>query len=55
VTKELNTLLTALYVLIDDHVVEPRTGRGKRPVLSDSEMITLAVAQLLLGYQRERH
>jgi hypothetical protein len=55
VSNELNTLLTALYVLIDDHVVEPRTGRGKRPVLSDSELITLAVAQVLLGYQRERH
>ena len=54
-SDELNTLLTALYVLIDDHVVEPRTGRGKRPVLSDSELITLAVAQVLLGYQRERH
>ncbi|MDH6291346.1 hypothetical protein M2275_006282 [Rhodococcus opacus] len=25
-TKELETLLTELYVLIDDHVIEPRTG-----------------------------
>ena len=33
VTKELNTLLmTALYVLIDDHVVPPRTGRGTDPI-----------------------
>jgi hypothetical protein len=54
VTKELNTLLTALYVLIDDHVVSPRTGRGREPVLSDSELITLAVAQALLGYHSER-
>ncbi len=53
-TKELNTLLTALYVLIDDHVVPPRTGRGKRPLLSDSELITLAVAQVLQGYHSER-
>jgi hypothetical protein len=53
VTKELNTLLTALYVLIDDHVVPPRTGRGRRPMLSDSELITLAVAQVLLGYDCE--
>ena len=52
-TKELNTLLTALYVLIDDHVVPPRTGRGRRPLLTDSELITLAVAQVLLGYQCE--
>lgn len=53
-TKELNTLLTALYVLIDDHVVAPRTGRGREPLLSDSELLTLAVAQVLLGYQSER-
>jgi hypothetical protein len=50
VTKELNTLLTALYVLIDDHVVPARAGRGRRPLLSDSELITLAVAQTQLGY-----
>ena len=54
VTKELNTLLTALYVLIDDHVVPPRTGRGRQPLLSDSELITLAVAQVRLGYHSER-
>jgi hypothetical protein len=54
VTKELNTLLTALYVLIDDHVVPPRAGRGNRPLLSDSELITVAVAQVLLGYHSER-
>lgn len=54
VTKELNTLLAALYVLIDDHVVAPRMGRGRQPLLSDSEMLTLAVAQVLLGYHSER-
>jgi hypothetical protein len=54
VSKELNTLLTALYVLIDDHVAPPRTGRGRQPVLSDSELVTLAVAQVLLGYHSER-
>lgn len=53
-SKELNTLLTALYVLIDDHVVLSRTGRGRRPELSDSELITLAVAQVLLGFSSER-
>jgi hypothetical protein len=26
VTKDLNTLLTALYVLVDDHVVRPAPG-----------------------------
>jgi hypothetical protein len=54
VSKDLNTLLTALYVLIDDHVTPPRVGRGNRPLLSDSELITLAVAQVLLGYHGER-
>lgn len=49
VTKELNTLLTALYVVIDAHVVPPRAGRGRRPLLSDSELITVAVAQVLRG------
>jgi hypothetical protein len=54
VTKELNTLLTALYVLIDDHVVSARVGRGRAPPPSDSELITLAVAQILQGYHCER-
>jgi hypothetical protein len=54
VSKELNTLLTALYVLVDDHVVQPRAGRGRQPLLSDSELITLAVAQVLLGFSSER-
>ena len=53
-TNDLNTLLTALYVLVDDHVVPPRTGRGRRPELTDSELITLATAQVLLRYDSER-
>jgi hypothetical protein len=48
-TKGLEALLTELYVLIDDQVVEPRHGRGRRPELSDSELLCLAVAQMLLG------
>jgi hypothetical protein len=31
VTKELATFLTELYVIIDDHLVESRRGRGRRP------------------------
>lgn len=54
VSKDLNTLLTALYVLIDDRIVPPRTGRGRRPDLTDSELVCLAVAQVLLGYPNER-
>lgn len=53
-SKELNTLLVALYVVIDDYVVPARSGRGRRPELSDSELVTLAVAQVLLGYRSER-
>jgi hypothetical protein len=53
VTKNLEALLTAVYVLIDDHVA-PRSGRGRRPELTDSELICLAIAQVLLGYDRER-
>src|SRR5665809_131594 len=53
-TKELEALLTELYVLIDDQVVEPRHGRGRRPELSDSELLCLAVAQTLLGFHSER-
>lgn len=53
-TKDLDALLTALYVLIDDHVVTARTGRGRAPELSDSELLTLATAQMLLGYHGER-
>jgi hypothetical protein len=49
VSKELNTLLTVLQVLIDDHVVTARVGRGRQPLLSDSELITLAVAPVLGG------
>jgi Transposase DDE domain len=54
VSKELDTLLTALYVLVDDHVVPPRVGRGRRPVFTDSELLTVAVAQVLLRFPGER-
>ncbi|MDT0354140.1 IS982 family transposase, partial [Pseudonocardia sp. DSM 45834] len=47
-TTDLNTLLTALYVKIDDWLgAHTRTGRPPR--LSDAELLTLAVAQVLLG------
>jgi len=36
VTRELDTFLTALHGFVDDHVVPPRTGRGRRPELFDS-------------------
>jgi hypothetical protein len=44
--------LTALYVKIDDELAGlPRPGRP--PLLSDSELVCLAVAQALLGYHSE--
>jgi hypothetical protein len=52
VTTELNTLLTALYVHVDDRLKTPR-WRGRPPLLTDAELVTLAVAQALLGYHCE--
>ena len=52
VTTDLSTLLTALYVKIDDWLGHP-PRRGRPPRLSDAELITLAVAQVLLGVRSE--
>jgi len=52
VTTDLNTLLTALYVKIDDELGGTR-WMGRPPLLSDSELVCLAVAQALLGYHSE--
>jgi hypothetical protein len=52
VTTDLNTLLTALYVRIDDDLV-PHRRIGRRPRLTDAELLTLAVAQVLLGVHSE--
>ncbi|MBB4941659.1 hypothetical protein FHR32_006036 [Streptosporangium album] len=51
-TQDLNTLLTALYVKIDDEIGGTR-WMGRPPLLSDSELICLAVAQALLGHHSE--
>ena len=59
VSNELNTLLTALYVELDDRVL-PRLGcsrthrRGRKPALTDAELLCLVVAQQLLGVASER-
>jgi Transposase DDE domain len=50
----LDDLVTALYVTIDD-LLGPRLGCGRPPKLSDSELVCLAVAQVLLGARSERH
>jgi len=52
VTTDLNTLLTALDVKIDDWLGRPRR-HGRPPRLSDAELLTLTVAQALLGIRFE--
>jgi hypothetical protein len=53
VHADLDTLVTALYVTIDD-LFGPRQGPGRKPKLSDAELVCLAVAQVLLGVDSER-
>jgi Transposase DDE domain len=58
VNTQLNTLLTTLYVYLDDHVLPDlgvsRTRRpGRKPRLGDAELLCLAVAQHLLGFSSE--
>ena len=56
---DLNTLLTTLYVHLDDRIL-PALGfsrdhhSGHKPVLSDVELLCLIVAQHLLGIASER-
>lgn len=58
-SNNLDTLLTALYVDLDDRVL-PALGwsrahrPGRKPALSDPELLCLAVAQHLLGFASER-
>ncbi|MFC7548909.1 IS982 family transposase [Plantactinospora sp. GCM10030261] len=55
-TADIDTLLTALYVFVDDHLVPPgrrRPGRPRR--LSDAELVCLLIAQVLLEFPREQH
>jgi len=52
VDADLGTLVTALYVTIDERLVKDR--RPGHPVrLSQSELVCLAVAQALLGFHSE--
>ncbi|WP_345559629.1 hypothetical protein, partial [Streptomonospora halophila] len=54
----LDALLTALYVHLDDDVLPPpppRRGPGRPPALTDAELVCVAVAQVLLRYNDERH
>jgi hypothetical protein len=53
VHADLDALLTALYVLIDDFL-PGRRGPGRPPQISEAELIALAVAQVLLGLPNDR-
>jgi hypothetical protein len=53
VHADLDSLLTALYVLVDD-LLPARRGAGRRPKITDAELVTLAVAQIFLDCHSER-
>ena len=56
---DLDTLLTALYVELTDRIIPSlgldRSGPGKPPEVTDAELVCLAVAQVMLRYDDERH
>jgi hypothetical protein len=55
VLADLDDLLTALYVFADDFLPGRDPSRpGRRPRISDAEVICLAVAQVLLDCPKER-
>ena len=50
---DLDALLTAIYVLVDDFLPE-RRGPGAPPRITDAELVTVAIAQVLLGLPNDR-
>ena len=56
---DLDTLLTALYVELTDRIIPlrglSRRGPGRPPEVTDAELACLAVAQVLLRFDDERH
>src|SRR5512132_4731995 len=59
VIADLDTLLIALYVELVDRIIPAcgthRRGPGRPPVVTDAELVCLAVAQVLLRYHQEHH
>ncbi len=59
VIADLDTLLIALYVELTDAIIPSRgpgrRGPGRPPTVTDAELVCLAVAQVLLRYDDERH
>jgi Transposase DDE domain len=53
VTADLDTLLIGLYVLAC-RILPERRGPGRKPQLTDAELVCLAVAQILLDCPSER-
>lgn len=49
---DLDALLTAIYVVADDFLPK-RRGPGRRPRITDAELVTLAIAQVLLDCPNE--
>ena len=58
-TADLATLLIARYVELTDRINPAlgftRSGPGQRPEVTDAELVCLAVAQVLLRHDDERH
>ena len=56
---DLDTLLIALYVELTDRIIPSRglarSGPGRPPEVTDAELVCLAVAQVLLRFDDERH
>jgi hypothetical protein len=59
VIADLDALLTALYVELTDRIIPrrgfARRGPGSRPEVTDAELACIAVAQVLLRFDDERH
>jgi hypothetical protein len=58
VIADLDTLLIALYVELTDRIIPSRSrhrGPGRPRLVTDAELVCLAVAQVLLRYDDERH
>jgi hypothetical protein len=59
VIADLDTLLIALYVELTDRILPARhagrRGPGRPPEVTDAELVCLAVAQVLLRFDDERH
>jgi hypothetical protein len=57
VNTNLDALVTALYVHLDDHVLPSRERRGRSGparLLTDAELVCVATAQVLLGCDSQR-